>query len=410
MILVFASPALKRWANEFRRYAADTGTLYAANLSGSEPSCNEPLCNELFCNELQTQDTSVRLKSQEPIGILSLPSFTLVLMRMPDRLSALIEQELSVSDKSAIARAAALLTDRYHEGRFADAALSSTPLRLAYLRVRMPATFAACAHVFREVSDRLPGSTIQSMLDLGSGPGTAMWAAAEAFPEMQKLTAVERDSELIEVGRRLAFGSNHPALRASIWHRQDIAAGLADIEAHDLVVVSYCLGELSAAVSTQLIRRAWALAGKVLVIVEPGTPRNFQTILAARQQLLDLGGKVVSPCPHGMACPLAAAGDWCHFSQRLERTAEHRRMKGGTLGYEDEKFSYFVAAKLDVDLPAARIVRHPLKHPGHVKLTLCTPQNIQQSTIGKSKKADYRRARQAVWGDAWNIALCDPHS
>jgi hypothetical protein len=33
MILVFAYPALKRWANEFRRYAADTGTLSAANLS-----------------------------------------------------------------------------------------------------------------------------------------------------------------------------------------------------------------------------------------------------------------------------------------------------------------------------------------------------------------------------------------
>jgi uncharacterized protein YjbI with pentapeptide repeats len=32
MILVFASPALKRWANEFRRYAANTGTLYAENL------------------------------------------------------------------------------------------------------------------------------------------------------------------------------------------------------------------------------------------------------------------------------------------------------------------------------------------------------------------------------------------
>jgi glycosyltransferase involved in cell wall biosynthesis len=31
MILVFASPALKRWANKFRRYAADTGSLYAAN-------------------------------------------------------------------------------------------------------------------------------------------------------------------------------------------------------------------------------------------------------------------------------------------------------------------------------------------------------------------------------------------
>jgi hypothetical protein len=35
MILVFASPALKRWANEFRRYAGDTGTLSAGTLSAT---------------------------------------------------------------------------------------------------------------------------------------------------------------------------------------------------------------------------------------------------------------------------------------------------------------------------------------------------------------------------------------
>jgi hypothetical protein len=38
MILVLAFPALKRWANEFRRYAADTGTLSAGMLSAANLS------------------------------------------------------------------------------------------------------------------------------------------------------------------------------------------------------------------------------------------------------------------------------------------------------------------------------------------------------------------------------------
>jgi hypothetical protein len=57
MILVFASPALKRWANEFRRYAADTGTLYAANLSAA----NRYATNFRRRIELQTQDSRMCL-------------------------------------------------------------------------------------------------------------------------------------------------------------------------------------------------------------------------------------------------------------------------------------------------------------------------------------------------------------
>ncbi len=98
---------------------------------------------------------------------------------------------------------------------------------------------------------------------------------------------------------------------------------------------------------------------------------------------------------------MAAAGDWCHFSQRLQRSAEHRRAKGGSLGYEDEKFSYFVAAKAAVELPRARIVRHPLKHKGHVQLVLCTPEGLRRQTVSKSQNEAYREARDARWGDGW---------
>jgi len=102
---------------------------------------------------------------------------------------------------------------------------------------------------------------------------------------------------------------------------------------------------------------------------------------------------------------MAAAGDWCHFSQRVERTSQHRQLKGGTLGYEDEKFSYIIAGKIDVASVGSRIVRHPGKHSGHVKLSLCTPQGqIENRTVARSSKSEYRAARKAEWGDTWTIA------
>ena len=93
--------------------------------------------------------------------------------------------------------------------------------------------------------------------------------------------------------------------------------------------------------------------------------------------------------------------DWCHFAQRVERTSLHRRLKGGTLGHEDEKFSYVVAAKTPMATAAARIVRHPKKLSGHVQLTLCGDHGIETRNIARSSGEPYKMARRAEWGDAW---------
>jgi uncharacterized protein YjbI with pentapeptide repeats len=58
MILVFASPALKRWANEFRRYAADTGTLSATNLSAANLSAANFSATNLYSANLHATNLS----------------------------------------------------------------------------------------------------------------------------------------------------------------------------------------------------------------------------------------------------------------------------------------------------------------------------------------------------------------
>lgn len=317
-------------------------------------------------------------------------------MQIPHDLQQAIGEASRDVDRGTLTRSVRELTAAYKRGDF-KASLPTAAHRIAYLLVRMPATFAANRHVFAEARRALPEVSIESMLDLGAGPGTSMWAAGEVFGSLSRITLIERDSKLAELGKKLAAHHQVEAVRSATWMREDIAA--CRPEPHDLVVISYSLGELTPAGAEKLIAAAWQATRKLLVIIEPGTPRNFQRVLHARQMLIAAGAQIAAPCPHHNACPLGAAGDWCHFAERLERTAEHRRLKDAELGYEDEKFSYLIGSRVAVVWPRARIVRHPLFRPGHVRLALCTADGVKEETVGRSQKEQYRAARKANWGD-----------
>jgi ribosomal protein RSM22 (predicted rRNA methylase) len=331
-------------------------------------------------------------------------------MRLPSKLPEAIERLTEAVPTQRLRLAAAALTDRYKTATQA-AAIRSEDERLAYLLVRMPATYAALVQALRAAQRQfMPqsgndpmsdnGVAMETMLDLGSGPGTAAWAAVELFPDVRQLRLVERDGGLIGLGRQLCATSDSPALRQAEWIHSDLNGKFAE-GAFDLVVASYSLGELTAAQRSLCLRQAWQRTRKLLVLVEPGTRAGFGCIHQARSELIALGATVVAPCPHRLACPMAVAGDWCHFAARVERTAVHRRIKGGELGHEDEKFSYLAATPLKANPVEQRIVRHPVYHSGFVELQLCSADGIGKRTIGKSKKADYRAARRAAWGDSW---------
>jgi ribosomal protein RSM22 (predicted rRNA methylase) len=322
-------------------------------------------------------------------------------MRLSAELQDAIQRETCKVDRRKLAQATAQLTEHYKAADFSTPAVASEAHRAAYLAVRMPATYAAICRVFDGIKLRAPQAEITSLLDLGAGPGTALFAAAEEFPQLRQATLLEADAAWIAVGKRLAEQSESPIVQQAQWIRQDLRSSLA-CEKHDLVVISYTLGELPQAAAEAVLNKAWKCAGKFLVLIEPGTRRGFASINAARSALLANAAAILAPCPHHFVCPMAAVGDWCHFSQRVERTSQHRQLKGGALGYEDEKFSYVVAAKSASSSNGARIVRHPGKHSGHVQLALCTAEGqIENRTITRSSKEAYKRARKAEWGDSW---------
>lgn len=318
-------------------------------------------------------------------------------MQLPPQVRERLEQLSRQIPLAELRRAAEQLTTNYKSGQ-APQALSSPVARLAYLIVRLPATYAACATAFRYSTDRLPGFASTSMLDLGSGPGTAILAAQPVFPTLAKFTAFERDAALLALSEHLV---NAPVERQAHDLRTSV------FPTADLVVASYALNELPAKDRPAIIARAWAAAQQVMIVIEPGTPEGYAHILAVREQLLAAGGVMAAPCPHVQRCPMMGTKDWCHFAARVERTSLHRQLKSGALGHEDEKFSYIAFAKRPGHLPPARIVRHPLQHPGHVKLALCTDGRLESVTVTRSQKSLYKDARRARWGDAWPFSYTE---
>ncbi|HEY1485747.1 MAG TPA: small ribosomal subunit Rsm22 family protein [Micromonosporaceae bacterium] len=267
----------------------------------------------------------------------------------------------------------------------------------AYAAYRMPATYAAVRAALRSFDLRAAPA---SLLDIGGGTGAATWAALDAFPELTTITVLDQVAAALTFGEELALGCPAPALRGASWLLRTLPM---ELPGADLVTVSYVLGELPVEERAPLVDAAATAAG-VLVLIEPGTPAGYERILDARTRLIDTGRTIVAPCPHQGTCPIPHGRDWCHFGERVNRSALHRRIKDADLSFEDEKFSYVVAVRPELAVPAAgdRVLRRPVQRKGMVQLRLCTQSGqLTDRIVAKSHGADYKRARDVSWGDVF---------
>ncbi len=316
-------------------------------------------------------------------------------MTLPPALQTGIEELVHGLNPKELERSARGLSEAYRAGGSAAARAARTPGDVAaYLATRAPATYAAATDVFERIRELRPHWNPTSMLDLGAGPGIASWAAAEAWRQIEAITLVEAEAEMVRAGRKLAE-KGPEALQEASWIVSD--AGAPGTNA-DLVIVSYVIGELTPAALDEIVGRAWERTTDTLVIIEPGTTAGYRRTLAARDAVLAAGGSTLAPCPHDRACPLPD-DDWCHFSVRLPRSRTHRLAKDAERGFEDEKFSYAVLTRTDSRPATARILRRPEQNPGHVIFSLCTSVGLERRTISRRDKSSYRDARKRVWGD-----------
>ncbi|WP_251093150.1 small ribosomal subunit Rsm22 family protein [Streptomyces sp. Caat 7-52] len=268
----------------------------------------------------------------------------------------------------------------------------------AYAAYRMPATFEAVRSALEAFAETVPGWTPGSHVDVGGGTGAATWAVTTTWPGERSVTVLDWAEPALALGREIAAAN--PSLGKARWQRARIGADLT-LDATDLVTVSYVLNELSAADRTALVDAA-AGAARTVVIVEAGTPAGYDRVIEARDRLVRAGFRIAAPCPHSAACPIVPGTDWCHFSARVGRSSLHRQVKGGSLAYEDEKFSYVAATLLPAEPAPARVVRRPQIRKGQVLLDLCeAEEQLRRTTVTKRHGDLYKAARDADWGDTW---------
>jgi hypothetical protein len=245
--------------------------------------------------------------------------------------------------------------------------------------------------------------------DIGSGPLTAVGAAYLSRPELRakNLTwyCVDRSKAIMEKGEDLFFALRSallkqagPEAEAGEWKivrvHGDAGAfshkGVRLRKKARLVIASNVYNEIleqhEIPVDTFAARAASRLAsyceaGASLVVVEPGVPRSARFISLLRGRLTASGAKepmparILSPCPHPAACPMAGerGGKWCHFAFSSDGAPKKLAALSEAAAMPKEKASLsFIAAKFsgaETENPKGkkipvRIASDPIKLPG----------------------------------------------
>lgn len=319
---------------------------------------------------------------------------------MPFSLQSVLDNVERAYDLKQLQAATRRVQKKYEA---AASLLSGEIEHLAYLFYRVPATYSATVAALLHMKRALPDFVPHSQVDLGAGPGTGMLAVANMYGSVSGI-GLERSDEFLQLFYSLKKHLPEQASSLLCMHKFDLST-VGVTGSFDLLTSSYSCGEWTATTREGWLR--WAKQhARVVCITEPGTPAGWQCVLECRKILMEAGARIVAPCPHTGKCPFLDTEDWCHLSVRVQRSSLHRRLKGGSLAYEDEKFCYLIAVcddHMEVNIPAARIVHTPCHRSGHTHLTLCTKEGLQNVVISKKHKQVYQQARRSHWGDAFPI-------
>jgi ribosomal protein RSM22 (predicted rRNA methylase) len=315
---------------------------------------------------------------------------------LPAELKTALDARLHGLSRNDVAERASSISQTYRDGG-GSRAITSQADALAYALARMPATYAAVTASLNALQEVRPDFAPSTLLDIGAGPGTATWAAAEAFSSLKNFALLDANPALRALA--LDLGRDSFRLREMAYRRGEARAALAESDAADLVVASYMIGEIAETERKVLADLMWAKTRDTLLVVEPGTPAGYARILALRQQLIASGAHVAAPCPHDGPCPLVAP-DWCHFTQRLPRSRAHKQLKSAELPYEDEKFIYVALTRAPPSRHFVRVLAQPVVTKVAISAKLCTDQGILQAVAAHRNRSEYRRFKKTDWGDA----------
>lgn len=266
----------------------------------------------------------------------------------------------------------------------------------------MPFTHAPILRILQEIRQRIPEFQPKSLLDFGTGPGTAIWAASEVWPCIEKIVGVDVSEPMILLAEKLL---NQELARKCEMRRYLTFS--EEKEKFNAVIASFVFQEISdERMKILTLQNLLQYAQDFFIVVERGTPMGFDTVKELRELVLSerKDFHVFAPCAHDKQCPLTTG--WCHFKQRVQLTPLQQELFAYKDNYEDQKFSYVVFRRGEREGEHSfwpRIVNSPLKRGEHVLLDVCDKEgDLKRFVASKSQgKSIYYDARKSKWGDLW---------
>src|SRR5689334_21716000 len=121
-------------------------------------------------------------------------------MRLPKYIEEIIEKSCVGIPLASLAKEFRSYSEGYRQGRETKRSLPSQIGKVCYLATRFPATFAAVSFALRETKRKM--GAFNSLLDLGSGPGTTFLAAKEEGYHFQNVILMEENKDFIAMGKK----------------------------------------------------------------------------------------------------------------------------------------------------------------------------------------------------------------
>lgn len=336
------------------------------------------------------------------------------MIALPLKVEEAITEILSRVDASKWISSAIELSSKYRLNRdelesYRSVFLEKADDVMGYLSLRTPATYAQLYGAMCNIAEILPSWKPISILDIGSGPGTAVWAGNEVWPSINKVTCLERDNNFCRIGEEI-FKSALPETISWDWKTIDFAVHKPKLDdKFDLVTIGSVLNEMGSKQRNDILDFAYSHCKGVLLVVEPGTPYGFEAIKQASILLQSLKGILIAPYIDNFL-PLKPVG----FAQRIIRPEFHRRItqlqrkinhdSGKRLlpasGWEKAKYGYVAMSNILAEItPFARLIAEPEISKFDIELKILTKNGIEVRKILKRDKSHYKFAKKLKWGE-----------
>lgn len=333
------------------------------------------------------------------------------------QLNEICEEAFENADRRALQLSSEAIRTRYRdkEAAWGDLEIRTDGEAKAYLAWRFPVTAMVIFEVLNRLKQAYPGFEPESVLDIGAGPAVSVLPVLTQFPRVREFYLVEEQLAMQKSGDLILDLLKGQLPSGVQLERINSSFQLAKLPQADLVLVSYVVNELSLKETKLFCQKLSESTKQAAVLIVPGTPEHFQKLTRLRNLLLEAGFSIIAPCTYSGQCHMEDETDWCHFYERVHRSKLLRQLKSAELSYEDEKFSYLVVVKNEVDpliqrptrpvdTMSARIIRHPMIYKGYREVTLCDEKGITMAQFTKGKhKLVYKELKDKSWGDVLDL-------